>query len=274
MKRILLFGSGRVAKPVLKLFEKYDDTFITVATMERAQADELINCLAANNRERAQFVRFQFPQDNHTLLPILFQDCDIAISLLPATMHIPLAEESIRQKKHFITASYTSPAMAKLDEAAKSAGVILMNEAGLDPGIDHMLIMKAVDELHSKGGIVEEVVSLCGGLPDPVAAANNPFMYKISWSPKGALLATQNSALYLKDGKEIAIAGDQLLANATSSNRFPTLRLEVIPNRNSISYKDLYGVPRVHTICRGTLRYEGNKSATCILCNTIINKYL
>jgi saccharopine dehydrogenase-like NADP-dependent oxidoreductase len=61
--------------------------------------------------------------------------------------------------------------------------VVILNEVGLDPGIDHLLIMKSIDEIHARGGTVTELVSLCGGLPDPVAA-DNPLRYKMSWSPK------------------------------------------------------------------------------------------
>ena len=127
---MLLFGSGRVAKPVMKLFESHDNVFITIATNDLAQGQELVNALKPHNRFRANIVDFKFPAGND-LLPSLFAQCDVAISLLPATMHLPLAEEAIRQKKHFVTASYTSPAMRQLDEQAKQAGIILLNEMGL-----------------------------------------------------------------------------------------------------------------------------------------------
>jgi saccharopine dehydrogenase-like NADP-dependent oxidoreductase len=147
--------------------------------------------------------------------------------------------------------------MKALHDRAVAAGVILLNEVGLDPGIDHMMIMHAVDSIRSRGGEVEELVSLCGGLPDPVAA-DNPFLYKISWSPRGVLTAARNSARYLADGELIEVPGEKLLSSATPSNRFPTMRLEVIPNRDSLEYKGLYGIPQAKSICRGTLRYQGD----------------
>ena len=146
--------------------------------------------------------------------------------------------------------------MRALHDRAVAAGVILLNEVGLDPGIDHMMIMHAIDSIHSRGGTVTELVSLCGGLPDPVAA-DNPFLYKISWSPRGVLMAARNSARYLAGGEVVNVPGERLLVSAQSSNRFPTMRLEVIPNRDSLEYKDLYGVKDVSSICRGTLRYQG-----------------
>lgn len=146
--------------------------------------------------------------------------------------------------------------MKALHEKAKAAGVTLMNEVGVDPGIDHMLVMQAVDSIHARGGTVTELVSLCGGIPDPVAA-DNPFFYKMSWSPLGVLMAAKNSARYLSDGQEVDIAEGNLLLSTTPTSRFPTMRLEVLPNRNSFSYRELYNVPNVKSICRGTFRYEG-----------------
>jgi saccharopine dehydrogenase-like NADP-dependent oxidoreductase len=171
-------------------------------------------------------------------------------------MHVPIAQESIAQSKHMVTASYVSPEMAALDAAAKAKGVVVLNEVGLDPGIDHLLIMQSIDSIHARGGTVKELVSLCGGLPDPVAA-DNPLRYKMSWSPRGVLNAAGNPARYLSHGQIITVPGEELLLSTTASNRIPTLRLEVIPNRDSLSYRELYGVPHVHSICRGTLRYEG-----------------
>ena len=129
-------------------------------------------------------------------------------------------------------------------------------EVGLDPGIDHMLIMQAVDSIKAKGGKVKELVSLCGGLPDP-SAADNPLRYKFSWSPKGVLLAACNGAVHLVNGQVETVPPGTLLRSAEPSKRFPTMRLEALPNRDSVKYREIYGVPEVENLCRGTLRYEG-----------------
>lgn len=134
--------------------------------------------------------------------------------------------------------------------------IIYKIEVGLDPGIDHMLIQKSIDIIHKKGGKVTELISLCGGLPDP-SSADNPFRYKFSWSPKGVLLAAKNGAIHMEHGKLLTVPPGSLLESAEASKRFPTMRLEALPNRDSIKYRDLYGVKDVETICRGTLRYEG-----------------
>jgi len=134
--------------------------------------------------------------------------------------------------------------------------VILLNETGLDPGIDHMSAMKIIDHIHEKGGIVEKFYSLCGALPAP-EAADNPPGYKFSWSPRGVILASRNSALFLKNGKRIYIEPEDLFKERFTYN-FPGIgELEVYPNRDSISYMDIYGIPETNTMYRGTFRYKG-----------------
>jgi saccharopine dehydrogenase-like NADP-dependent oxidoreductase len=146
--------------------------------------------------------------------------------------------------------------MMALDPEAKKAGVILLNEIGLDPGIDHMSAMKIIDHIHGKGGKVEEFYSLCGALPAR-EAAGNPLGYKFTWSPRGVVLASMNSALYLKKGRRIYIEPSDLFKDRFTFN-FPSIGdLEVYPNRDSISYSDIYDIPEVSTMYRGTFRYKG-----------------
>ena len=100
-----------------------------------------------------------------------------------------------------VTTSYVKPEMNALDNEAKEAGIIILNEVGLDPGIDHMSAKRVIDRIHSEGGKIEEFYSLCGALPAP-ESANNPFKYKFSWSPKGVVMAGNNDAKYLKNGRK------------------------------------------------------------------------
>jgi saccharopine dehydrogenase-like NADP-dependent oxidoreductase len=116
--------------------------------------------------------------------------------------------------------------------------------------------MKIIDHIRNRGGQVEEFYSLCGALPAP-EAADNPLKYKFSWSPKGVVLASRNSALYLKKGRRIFIEPDDLFKDRFSYN-FPGIgEMEVYPNRDSISYIDTYGIPETKTMYRGTFRYKG-----------------
>ncbi|MDP4291685.1 MAG: saccharopine dehydrogenase C-terminal domain-containing protein, partial [Bacteroidota bacterium] len=159
-------------------------------------------------------------------------------------------------KKNMVTTSYVKPEMQALNEEAKAAGIIILNELGLDPGIDHMSAMRIIDTIHSKGGKVEEFYSLCGALPAP-EAATNPFKYKFSWSPKGVVMAGNNDARYLRYGKVVEIPTEKLFKNPIKVNFEGVGELDVYPNRDSISYVDIYGIPETRTVFRGTFRFPG-----------------
>jgi len=105
---------------------------------------------------------------------------------------------SLTQSKHW---NQSTPSTGNgLIGRIKEAGIVVMNEIGLDPGIDHLYAIKTIDEVHAKGGKILSFVSFCGGLPAP-EASNNPLGYKFSWSSRGVLLALRNNARYYKDGK-------------------------------------------------------------------------
>jgi saccharopine dehydrogenase (NADP+, L-glutamate forming) len=146
--------------------------------------------------------------------------------------------------------------MRELDADARKAGVVLINEAGLDPGIDHMEAMRIIDEIHGAGAKVLGFTSYCGGIPAP-EANTNPFGYKFSWSPRGVLLAGKSAARYLKDGKEVYIPGEDLFDSSAMVSIEGLGEFEAYPNRNSMPYIDLYGIPETRTMLRGTLRYPG-----------------
>ncbi len=248
MKKVLILGAGLVVKPMVEYL--LENGFgLTIATTTKEKADRMIK-----GHPKGSSLRWS--ADDTSTLEKLVNEHDIAVSFLPYKHHTLVAKTCIRCKKPLVTTSYVQPEMQALDEAAKIAGIILLNETGLDPGIDHMTAMKIIDHIHSREGKVEEFYSLCGALPAP-ECADNPMKYKFSWSPKGVVLASRNSALYLKKGKEVKIESVNLFKDRFSYN-FPGLGdLEVYPNRDSISYVDIYGINEASTMYRGTFRFKG-----------------
>ena len=248
MKKVLILGAGLVAKPLVEyLLEKGFGVMIATSTKEKA--DRLI-------KDHPLGSSMKWTMDDKETLDRLVKENDITVSLLPYRYHTDVAIICIKHRKSLVTTSYVQPEMQALDEEAKKAGVILLNETGLDPGIDHMSAMKIIDHIHSQGGNVEEFYSMCGALPAH-EAAGNPLGYKFSWSPKGVILASRNSALYLKKGKRVSIEPVSLFRDRFTYF-FPGVGdLEVYPNRDSISYIDIYGIPEAKTIYRGTFRFKG-----------------
>lgn len=175
---------------------------------------------------------------------------DLVISLIPYTFHATVIKSAIRQKKHVVTTSYVSPAMMELDQAAKDAGITVMNEIGLDPGIDHLYAIKTIEEVHAAGGKIKTFLSYCGGLPAP-ESSDNPLGYKFSWSSRGVLLALRNAASFYKDGKVTNVAGPELMATAKPYFIYPGFAFVAYPNRDSTPYKERYQIPEADNIVRG-----------------------
>jgi saccharopine dehydrogenase-like NADP-dependent oxidoreductase len=184
------------------------------------------------------------------------RNADLVVSLLPYTLHVPLARVAIARRKPMVTTSYVSAEMAALDAAAREAGVLVLNEAGLDPGLDHMSAMRVIDGVRAAGGRVAGFRSCCGGIPTP-EANTNPWGYKFSWSPRGVLLAGRNAARWLEDGRIVDVPGPELFTRSAPYAVAGLPPLEVYPNRDSLAYVATYGIEGVQTMFRGTLRWPG-----------------
>jgi saccharopine dehydrogenase-like NADP-dependent oxidoreductase len=146
--------------------------------------------------------------------------------------------------------------MKELDEEVKAAGIVVFNEIGLDPGIDHLYAVKTIDEVHEKGGKIKQFLSYCTGLPAP-EFADNPLGYKFSWSSRGVLLALLNNAGYVEGGKEVYVEGKELMKVAKPYYIKPSYAFVAYPNRNSVPFKEYYNIPEAEVCVRGTLRYQG-----------------
>ena len=249
MKTILCLGAGLVARPYVQYLSDCN-YHIIVASRTKSKADRLIEGII-----NTETITFNIKTDD-SLLEELVSKADLVCSLLPFTFHVKAAKIAIKYKVPFCTTSYISDEMNKLDKAAKNAGIILLNECGVDPGMDHMSAQKIIDGVHKNDGKIISFTSYCGGLPAP-DANNNPFGYKFSWSPRGVLLAGRNDARFYKDSQEVLIKGEDLFDNYQIFNIPDSDKYEGYPNRDSISYIDIYGIQETKTIIRGTLRNIG-----------------
>ncbi|KAJ3144448.1 hypothetical protein HDU89_008226 [Geranomyces variabilis] len=251
-QKVLLLGSGFVSAPLVDYMLRESNRSVTIASNLPAEA-------AALSRGRAKAPVTGLNVSDKAALAKLVKDHDVVVSFVPATLHPIVADVCIDQKKNMVTASYISPAMQALDEKVKAAGITVLNEVGLDPGIDHLTAMQLFDEVREKGGKITSFVSWCGGLPAP-EASNNPLGYKFSWSPKGVLLAGLNSAHFKHNGKIHQVPGNALFESAVPIDINKGFALEGIPNRDSLKYVDLYNlgdISELTSMFRGTLRYRG-----------------
>jgi saccharopine dehydrogenase-like NADP-dependent oxidoreductase len=249
MKRVLLLGAGLVSRPLVADLTHRPDIALTVGDLDRAKAEQV---LGGAEHGRAVAVS----TDDDAELAALVAEADLVVSLLPYTLHVKVAKIAIAHRVPLITTSYVSADMRALDGAARAAGVLVLNEIGLDPGLDHMSAMRAIRRIRDDGSRLVSFRSCCGGLPAP-EANTNPWGYKFSWSPRGVLAAGLNAARWLEDGRIVDAPGDELFAHVAAYDVPDVGRLEVYPNRDATAYVATYGIEGVRTMFRGTLRYPG-----------------
>lgn len=252
MSKVVVFGAGLVAGAhVQYLLQK--GHHVTVASRTVGKAEALVR-----NQPRGKALAFDIQKDAGRLEEIIAQH-DLAVSLLPYVYHPAVAQACIEQGKHMVTTSYVKEEMRALDGAAREAGVTILNEIGVDPGIDHMTAMQVIHRVQEAGGEVVSFTSYCGGLPAP-EANTNPLGYKFSWSPRGVLLAGKSPARFLRDGEVVRVPGPELFDNywpVIVPIEGEAIEFEGYPNRDSLPYAETYGIPSTRTMFRGTLRNVG-----------------
>lgn len=253
MRKILLIGAGRSASNLIQyLLEKsYDESlFLTVGDLHLSAASALLN-----NHPNAEAI-FLDINDTQQRRQVISQ-ADIVISMLPAHLHMEVAKDCLHYKKNMVTASYISPDMQALDAEVRKAGLIFMNETGVDPGIDHMSAMEVIDRIQGQGGKIILFESFCGGLIAP-ESDTNLWNYKFTWNPRNVVLAGQGGAAeFIQEGRYKYIPYHRLFRRTEFLDVEGYGRFEGYANRNSLKYREIYGLEDVLTLYRGTLRRVG-----------------
>ena len=256
MKKILIFGAGRSAGILIDYlleFSQKNNYRVVVADYCETLAKQSIN----NHPNGTPIAIDVFDEKSRAKI---ISSSEIVVSMLPASMHILVARDCITHKKNLITASYASKDILDLDEEVKKSGLLFLNEIGLDPGIDHMSAMQIIDSVKKQNGVLKSFKSYCGGLIHP-KYDDNPWNYKFTWNPKNVVLAGNGVAQYL-DGDQIKYIPYNKLFTRVESVNFPELGcFEAYANRDSLSYKNSYGIENISTLLRGTLRREGFSKA-------------
>jgi saccharopine dehydrogenase-like NADP-dependent oxidoreductase len=249
MKRVLVLGAGLVVKPLLDDLLSSPDIELHLATLNIERARALLA-----SRSRAMALAINATDQGQLRLQV--SRANVVISLLPADQHVSIAQACLEHRVPLITTSYVSDGMRALHARAQERGVLLLNETGLDPGVDHVTVAEIVRRVGREGGRILASASYCGGIPAP-EANNNPWSYKFTWTPRGVVLAARKPVRYLENGKVIERPFPDLF-DAPRFLRVPGVGfLEAYPTRDCLRYKEPYGLIDVRDFFRGTLRYPG-----------------
>lgn len=250
MKKVILLGAGKSATSLIDYLIEQASKYKWQITV--IDADPLLARAKVGKTPFARVETFDISDDAARSLWI--SQADLVISLLPAPLHILVAKDCVRFRKHLLTASYISPDIRALEADIEKAGILFMCEMGLDPGIDHMSAMQILDSIRRKGGQILSFKGYCGALIAP-ECDDNPWRYKFSWNPEAVVRAGMEGASYLSNGKEVRVPYESLFTDYQAVEIPGLGKLAYYPNRDSLHYRSLYQLDHIPDILRATLRY-------------------
>jgi len=252
MKQILVLGAGQstpyLISYLLKQAEKYD-WFIKVGDINYKLA---LSRLGGHPRGSAVF----FDVNDAVTRSTHISQSDLVVNMLAPQFQYLVALECLHHRKHMISASYQSHRVGELNKDAHRLGLLILNEMGLDPGIDHMSAMSLIQKVKSEGGSIVTFESYGSGLPAP-EAITNPLRYCITWNPRNVAMAGEEGAQYMEHGKIKILPHYKVFQRTWKVYVEGVGDLEAYPNRDSLIYRELFGIETVKTMVRGTLRYPG-----------------
>lgn len=252
-RNILLFGAGKSSPSLIHhLLSIADEKNLHINILD-TQISHLKNLYG----EEQHISLIEGGIDNINLSSQYIEEAFLVISMLPAFLHPRVAKICLQYKKSLFTASYVSDEMRAMDSGAKEAGVLFLNEAGLDPGIDHMSALRLLNKFRAKGAEITDFISYTGGLIAP-ESDTNPWHYKFTWNPRNVVLAAQGGvAKYKEDGEFRYLAYSQVFKRLKQFDLGEWGVFEGYANRDSLAYRDLYDLHNAKTLIRGTIRAQG-----------------
>ena len=252
MKTILILGAGLSSSTLISYMLEHavkNDWHIRLGDISVDLARSRIG-----DHQRGEAIFFNV--DDPVQLKTEINGADLVISMLPVRFHHLVATECVRYGKNMVTASYVSPEIESLDKSAREKGILLMNETGVDPGIDHMSAMQVIDRIRENGDQLIAFESATGGLVAP-NYDNNPWNYKFTWNPRNVVLAGHKGARFMHNGKFKYIPYHKIFSRYEVIDIPELGQFEVYPNRDSLKYQDTYGLSELLTMFRGTIRRPG-----------------
>lgn len=249
MRHVLVLGAGHVTGPLVDYLTGKCGYNVTMAARTMSKAEKII---AGNPLAKA----VPWKSQEEKKLDKLIAGHDMVINMIPKAHHVMAARLCLKHRRHMVTTSYEIPPVKALDARARERGVLILNELGEDPGMDHFATQLLLDDIKAEGGGVIEINSYGSGLPS-FRYNNNPLGYKFSWEPKGVFLAARVPARFLVKGKPVPIAGDKLFENFKIVDIEGLGTFESYPNKDVTRYVKPFGLSGDVSFYRGLLRFSG-----------------
>lgn len=249
MKKILVFGAGRVARPCVQYLLRQEGIAVTVVDLSAGNLERV-----TENHPKSAVVVADAGKESARLIASV--NPDLVMNLLPPAFMAPVARQCLEAGVHLVHPAYLDAETLALDSQVKSAGLTFLAELGLDPGIDHMSAARTIRHIHDLGGKVESFRSVCGALPS-AEANTNPWGYKLSWAPASLIGASKRDARVMLDGTVHEWPAGKTYEHVHLEEAVPLGWFEVYANADSLPYLERYGIPEAKTIYRGTFRYVG-----------------
>lgn len=252
MKNVLILGAGQSSPYLISYMLKHAaefDWFITVCDKDYSLANSRIN-------GHVRGTALEFDVNDERQRTTLISKADIVINFLAPIFQFQIASDCLAHGKNCVTASYENPRVVDLHKDAERKGIIILNEMGLDPGIDHIMALSIIEKIKARKGVITSFTSYGSGLPAP-DSINNPLKYAITWNPRNVAMAGESGAQYMEEGKIKVLSQTQVFNRTWTVDVEGVGTLEAYPNRDSLVYIDEFHLEYVHTMIRGTLRYPG-----------------
>ena len=249
MKKIAIIGAGLMTKPLVDYFLEKCGYRVIMVNRTVSKAEKVIA-----GRSLGKAVRW--PDNDPDVLDKVISEVDIAISMVPKPIHIHVAKSCLRNRKSMVTTAYEIPELLALEKEVKERGMLILNEVGEVPGMDHLGTQLILDEVRKEGGRVISLNSYGSGLPS-FESNNNPMGYKFSWDPRTVFVAAQTAAAYLRGGKRVEVPGDKLFEHFWYVDIDGLGVFESYPNKDVQKYVKPFGLDEDASFYRGLLRFSG-----------------
>ena len=249
LMKVLVLGSGNIGSTAAgDMAKNMSSSDIVIADQDSRRAKDVAGRIGESN---VSWVHLDVANRGQLLSTL--KDCDLAMGFLPGNLGYSLMEACIEARKDLVDVSYMAENPFRLHQAATSAGIIIVPDCGLAPGISNFIVGHAFRKLDK----TKAVHVMVGGLPKkPIP----PLGYIVTWSPESLIDEYTRKAIIVKRGRRVQVEALSGLENV----EFPEVgKLEAFFTDGLRTL--LYTMDGVGDMWEKTLRYPGHAEKVRLL---------